>query len=1187
MLIRQAFSKDISRPINGVVKANQVDDAAVVWQELDEYVVTRELDSHLRKFISAYLAAVDRPRDTDVSARVGAWVSGFFGSGKSHFIKIISYLLADQPVLFGGQARRPIEFFESKVSDPLFLADLKRAVATAADVILFNIDSKANKKDLDPILSVFVRVFDERLGYSSDHPHIARLERELEARGKLAAFQDGFRELAGAEWVDERDAYDFRHDEMVGALTKALGQSEESSRKLVEDSERNATMSPEGFAKIVREYLDLRGPKHRILFLIDEVGQFIGDETQLMLRLQTITENLGTACEGRAWVVVTSQENLDAVIGEVRASKANDFSKIQGRFATRLSLSSSNTDEVIQARILAKTVEAEAELRPIWEKKGDILRNQLSFRDNKRDFALPKGPTDFADNYPFVPHQFQLVQRVFEEVRRHGATGLHLSRGERSMLEAFKDAALRIADRPVGALAPLYAFYPSIESFLDTLVKRSIDQAAENPKLESFDIEVLKTLFLIKYVEEMRGNPDNLTTLCLDEIDADRLALRRRVQESLDRLEGQNYVSRNGDEYAFLTNEEQDVNREIKDVALTHAEETKRLAELIFGSVVKEPFRHRHQVNRKDFGFNPFVDGAPARKPSDENDLEVRVVTPLADDYAMWDAARGTMQSAGCVISRLGENKDLGRELRLYLQTGKYIASKGGAGNSPSFERILRDRAADNREREKRLIKTLEEMLHAADYYVAGQSRPSEGAAVQTILGKHLDFLIESLFGKLGYLAVLQESDEKVRSEIVAVLKANDIGQQSLALDIKNPNIQAYEDVRQYLRLSADNHHKIVLKDLAARYEKRPFGWPEWETALIVARLIVLGEIQIVMDGDIVETRRAWEPLSKTQTWSKVQIVRRKVVDSAALAKARKIGNEVFGQMGPDTEDMLVTFLKARLAEWQGALLQHRGLAEDGRYPGKEAIARSLKLIAGLMQSKDSFGFISDIVANEVVLQDLAEDNSAIHGFFTTQKPTWDRLLKTVADYRPNLAEFKIEEDAADAWKRIGVILEAKEPYNLLKEADGLIAKVKGANDARVEARRSQALATIQARIDQTYADVKRLDDGVAENGLMRPLGELAERIKRETVIGNIAKAETDVVELAHMTLARLEKIFAEKNKPDAPALPKLKPIRAVKASTLTGKVYLESEEDVSTFIANLQTELEKAIAAGERVEIR
>ena len=91
------------------------------------------------------------------------------------------------------------------------------------------------------------------------------------------------------------------------------------------------------------------------MFLVDEVGQFIGEDTHLMLNLQTITEQLGTVCRGRAWVVVTSQEDLDAVLGDLKSTKQHDFSKIQGRFKTRLSLSSANVDEVIKTRLLQES----------------------------------------------------------------------------------------------------------------------------------------------------------------------------------------------------------------------------------------------------------------------------------------------------------------------------------------------------------------------------------------------------------------------------------------------------------------------------------------------------------------------------------------------------------------------------------------------------------------------------------------------------------------------------------------------------------------------------------------------------------------------------------------------------------------------------------------------------------------
>ena len=89
---------------------------------------------------------------------------------------------------------------------------------------------------------------------------------------------------------------------------------------------------------------------------------------------------------------------------------------------------------------------------------------------------------DFVKNYPFAPYQFQLVQKIFEAIRKAGATGLHLSRGERSILDAFQYAGKAVANQEVGVLVPLYEFYPSIESFLDTAVKRTIDQAARQPE---------------------------------------------------------------------------------------------------------------------------------------------------------------------------------------------------------------------------------------------------------------------------------------------------------------------------------------------------------------------------------------------------------------------------------------------------------------------------------------------------------------------------------------------------------------------------------------------------------------------------------------------------------------------------------------------------------------------------------
>ena len=144
MKIENIFSKKISRPINGVIKADQNDTA---YNELEEYVITKEVDKHLRKFVDAFLLRMDRKKDADVSAKMAFGLPDSFGSGKSHFIKILSYLLNNQPVSEEGkEAKAPLDFFiEKVVGDSVFQGDLRRLANAHTEVILFNIDSKAEQ----------------------------------------------------------------------------------------------------------------------------------------------------------------------------------------------------------------------------------------------------------------------------------------------------------------------------------------------------------------------------------------------------------------------------------------------------------------------------------------------------------------------------------------------------------------------------------------------------------------------------------------------------------------------------------------------------------------------------------------------------------------------------------------------------------------------------------------------------------------------------------------------------------------------------------------------------------------------------------------------------------------------------------------------------------------------------------
>lgn len=1196
MQIRNIFERDILRPINGVVKADQLDDASI-WQELDEFVVTKELDQHLRRFFSVYLDAVGHGHNPEAADKNGVWVSGFFGSGKSHFIKVLSYLLANRQVSVDGKTQRAVDFFESKIADPMLMGDIKRGVASNTDVVLFNIDSKASHKTgRDAILQVFLKVLNEMQGYSPDHAHIAHMERTLDQKGKLQTFKDAFQQATGADWLQERDAYEFNRDQVIAAFSKASEQSSESATKFLDNAESNFSLTVENFCKWVREYLDSKGPAHRLIFLVDEVGQFIGVDSHLMLNLQTITEELGVSCKGRAWLVVTSQEDIDAVLGEMKPPKSNDFSKIQGRFRTRLSLSSANVDEVIQSRLLDKVPAAKPELDALFAQKGDILKNQLTFTNVGMTFRQFRDAGDFARNYPFAPYQFQLMQKVFEAIRKAGATGLHLARGERSMLDAFQTATKLIATDEIGVLVPFYRFYPSIESFLDTSVKRTIDQAKERSGIEGFDIEILKVLFLIRYVEEMRGNVDNLVTLCVDRIDADKMALRRRVEESLQRLERETLVSRNGDNYFFLTNAERDINQEIKNVELASGEVPRLLGEIIFEDVLKGQRKHRYSANKMDFDFNRQCDQFPVGNQL-QGALLVSVVTPAGEDYELYRDEKCKLESTtdgGHLIIRLAQDDRMESELAAFKRTEKYVAQKDDGTQPIQIKQIIRNVAADNLDRRNRLTARLSEMLVEASYFVNGQSFAPAATGPSAALDEAMEYLVKNTFTKMSLLKRLQPDDQARLREIQATLRGNDITQLQLSLKMQDSNAQAVQDVRNYVELCAKTSRQIVLFEaIQSRYAKRPYGWPELETALLVADLMVLGEISLVMDGGTIPLDRAYEPLTTPAKQRKTTVIQRRTTDPKVLQDARNLGKQVFSEMGPDGEDALFGFLKGKLEGWGVSLTGYKGLADTGDYPGAQEINDGLTLVRKLVANDESVKFIDRFNGEKTGLLELSEDYHDLEHFYEHQKPTWEKLRRASERFKLNRLELDRDGKAGPAVKRMQEILIDPTPYTVIHEAEGLIQAVDSVNKALVGQRRTDALG----KIDKLNVAVKQELDTAKADATLRtacivPLDALQQQVAQQESLAHIAQAEQEAVGAFDTALAKIQEWLTKPQpKPKTGEPPKpavvVKPVQVFEPATLVTKTYLETDADVDTFITTLRQSLKDAIAANKRIQIR
>ena len=379
------------------------------------------------------------------------------------------------------------------------------------------------------------------------------------------------------------------------------------------------------------------------------------------------------------------------------------------------------------------------------------------------------------------------------------------------------------------------------------------------------------------------------------------------------------------------------------------------------------------------------------------------VVTPLADDYALYDDGKCTLQSTaegGQLIVRLDDDKTLGRELRTYLQTDKYVGRKNDGTASTTTLKILRERQEENRERRQRLVLQLEQLCKEAGYYAAGQPVQPKSGAAAAALGEALNYLIRNSFNKLGYLTHLSANPQ---AEIKAVLSATDVDDLGFSLEAGQGNQQAISEVQDYVNLMAGANRQVILQDMVEdRFGRRPYGWPEWEVVLLVARLVRKGDISLVMDGATLSIDKIFEAVITPSKWRRITVIKRQTVDKGQLQTARNLAKDVFGKIAPDGEDELDAFLRENLGGWHDNLAQYKTLADTGDYPGSQEIADAQGVIAKLLAEKESFGLIGKFLERKDDLLDLSDDVHELENFYDTQRPTWEKLRKAYDRFQLN-----------------------------------------------------------------------------------------------------------------------------------------------------------------------------------------
>ena len=1037
MNIGQMFAKSINREIKPVVKPGQVDDATVKL-ELQEYVVTQELQKHFAAFFSNYRRGIGA--DTD---RIGVWISGFFGSGKSHFLKMLSYLISDKEV-----AGKPaLEYFieDDKITDPKVLADIRAAESVSTDVILFDIASKSRTSSAaarDVITMVFLRAFNEKLGYSYQYPRMADLERKLDADGKLQKFRDRVEELEGSSWDDAVAGIDLAQDSFVQALVEQGVMSEESARSWCDRVGEEYSISTEDFAKLVRKHIESKGNDHHVVFCVDEVGQYIGDDSNMMLDLQTLEHDLAVQCHGKAWILVTAQEAID----KIQAVNNVDFSKIQGRFDTRLSLSSSDVAEVVKKRILKKNAEAQAELKTFYPRKADALDTLLKFSGDMPEMKLYENASDFAEVYPFVPYQFNLLGKVLDAVRLFSSPGKNSSYGERSMLSMYLSTAKSLQNQEEGILVPFNAFYQGLSALVDHETAIAITNAQRNNSLNPdhaetcFEVEVLKVLFMIKNVREFdKPTVQNIATLMASRTDEDRYQLENRVETALKKLVQEQLVQNLGDNYVFLTNEEQEVNREIAQRRPEDSEMNRELATLIFDENYRaDKYRYPYLNGRYSFGFNRKIDGYDALSRPD-NSITVKIITSRGDDA---DESRLKMLSSGesgdhTIFVQLHDDTRLNTELRTMLQIQNYLRS-GTAGRITKYRAICEAKQEEVEERRQNVKVFLKQALSEADIYVYGSKLSGGSRDFETRLNDALKQQVERLFNHLT------DIDKSVSEQDIGKLFA-DAGQMRLGGD-GTGNSRALDDVRTRIeRNSLSRTVTTSLKTLLGIFTKEPYGFLPVDVEWLVARLFADGILTLTMNHEqlSLSSRNAQEfqrLFTRVESQERLLCDIRKHASDKQKRLVRDMMRDLFQKgVSSDDDEELMRELQKECRTMLDSLRQQQAVYHSEPYlPGKSTVDAGLALMNTLIAPTTTDAFYTALENAQGDYSDFKETYEYLRDFFEGgQVKTFCEAHDAVELYKRNQSQITDEavKNAADAMCKI---MEMAEPYEKIRNLSAL-----------------------------------------------------------------------------------------------------------------------------------------------------
>ena len=1195
MILKDLYKKDITRDVNPVVSAGNLNEATV-RTEIEEYVFAQEIIEGLYNVISGI-------RDANANHN-GIWISGYYGSGKSHFLKYLNYCLKSE------YSKRALERLAEEVQNasgelgnvtPTEIADIRKWLSMAdVKTILFNIGTvhNANTSGQNTFVEVFWNEFNKFRGYNQFNLSLAQyLEKPLDEAGKFDDFKAALAE-EGFDWsLQAEDLANLKLDDVLDlAKTLLPSLSVDAIRERI--VRKDFVISVEKLKTEMILYLKDKGPNFRLIFFVDEMSEFISNRKGLLLQLQEIVTGLHDASGGKVWVVCTAQQSLSEIVSASQISRTTDeYGKIMGRFEIQVKLGNTTPDYITKVRILEKDGKGEMELNKLYKDKKTALETQFKLPTGYNAYSSQE---DFADFYPFVPYQFKLIMQVLDSFVALQYVDKEKKGTERSIIKITHTAAKNCMNNEVGYLVSFDRLYDAVleGGGLTYIGQRSISNALgviEHYQDKAFGRKVVDILFMICHMADsdklvFPATAENIVTLMTEKVDEDLLPLKEKVVDVLEYLERENIIRKEKSDrgieyYNFYTEDEREVARlistqNVDDVFM--ADQIKSIVESYFGAIPgkKTYFTRNASIGLKIYGRQYLTTNAP--------DMWLQFILESQVDQSTV-AYQNEQKQLIFYMDHLLRKNPIKEDLYRYCQTQKYLSEAGTIGNSARVKanEEFRSRAAQAK---KAICEAFKGILDSA-IIISGQSQLSG----ITNHGKdRLDSAIQAHLGNLYLYAKYAQGSSVPSSNTELQEKIRrPIGEDEY--NAVNPMSVPEEKLDEYL-----SRMTMTTRDVAkivTAFDAAPYGWAKVPTIYFLNELVRRRKWAFSFNNvkNVLPAVVASNIMSATSSFTMESA---DVIPADLVRQFTKAWDDIFGNAGSQySNDAFELFDKCKTALSGNYIKNNRDLYHQiESYPFKSSLYELIEMQEAWAANRDAVKFFNAVIADHDRAKALSDKRKQLNQFveeFVKGRSLYVTMVEFIRNNKENFnhlsGDDKVSADnlkalASDEWP-----IDNMRAYNSLKQT--VEAALKTIRDEYVN------------KVKDAYAEAyNKLVELAAHEGVEPGVIETAEHAAASKTTTTNLDGLTANVNTDQYYKTNVAKIQAEKARKAAASKPipsgdkyrqddeENRVVQEPKSQTIRLKTtttrVLRNASDVDAYLANLRTQIMRHIDNDEEVTI-